>query len=303
MSTEKQIEITKSWDIMETEETNMKIRRVVAAYFSPTGNTEKLAKAMAEALSDTEGPPAEYIDFTLPDARCREYAFGQEDLLIIGLPVYAGRLPNKILPFVQQKLKGDGTISLPFVCYGNRAFDDGLSELVYEQKNAGFIPAGAAAFATQHAFATTLAQGRPDEADLEEAKAFALDVRQRLIAAGSADGLAELPALHVDGNTPPGPYYRPKRMDGEPAVFLKAKPLVDPGKCVRCGTCARVCAMGSIDPSDVTSVPGICIKCQACVTHCPKDARYFDDPDFLSHREMLETNYTARKENRFWFAE
>ena len=277
----------------------MNIRRVTGAYFSPTGNTEKLAKAMAGALGDISGLPVEYIDFTLPDARNREYAFGRDDLLVIGLPVYAGRLPNKILPFVQEKLKGDDTLSLPFVCYGNRAFDDGLSELVFEQTLTGFHPAAAAAFATQHAFATTLAHGHPDEVDIEEAQFFARELWRKIREAESTDAFA---SLEVEGGTPPGPYYKPKRMDGEPAVFLKAKPLVDPDKCVGCGTCARVCSMGSIDPADVTNVPGICIKCQACVTHCPQEARYFDHPDFLSHKEMLETHYTEEKQNRFWLA-
>ena len=278
----------------------MKIRRIVAAYFSPTGNTEQLAKAMAAAVSETAGLPVETIDFTQPDARARQYSFAADDFLIIGLPVYAGRLPNKILPFVQEKLQGDGTPSLAFVCYGNRAFDDGLSELVYEQKKAGFQPVAAAAFATQHAFATSLATGRPNEADLEEAKAFACDALVKIADYGSAGGEIHFPELQVDGNTPPGPYYRPKRMDGEPAVFLKAKPLTDKVKCIGCGTCARVCAMGSIDPSDVTSVPGICIKCQACIVSCPTGAKEFDDPDFLSHKEMLESNFREEKPNQFW---
>lgn len=275
----------------------MEIKRIVAAYFSPTGNTEQLAKAMAAAVGDAADLPVEYLDFTRPDARTRQYEFAADDLLIIGLPVYAGRSPNKILPFVQENLKGSGTLSLAFVCYGNRAFDDGLSELVYEQKNTGFQPVAAAAFATQHAFATSLAAGRPNEADLEEAKTFARDVWARIQASGDVSDFAD---LKVDGNTPPGPYYRPKRMDGEPAVFLKAKPLTDTEKCVGCGICARICSMDSIDPADVTSVPGICIKCQACVTHCPVSAKYFDDPDFLSHREMLEANFTEEKTNKFW---
>ena len=134
---------------------------------------------------------------------------------------------------------------------------------------------------------------------IAEAKAFASDLWTKIKHA-DAGGPVEFPALQVEGNTPPGPYYRPKRMDGEPAVFLKAKPLTDGDKCIGCGTCASVCSMGSIDPSDVTSVPGICIKCQACVTHCPVGAKYFDDPDFLSHKEMLEANFREEKQNRFW---
>ena len=275
----------------------MKIRRIVAAYFSPTGNTEKLAKAMAEVIGEAAQLQPEYLDFTRPGARGQKYEFAADDLLIIGLPVYAGRLPNKILPFVQENLRGSDTISLPFVCFGNRAFDDGISELVYEQGNTGFIPAAAAAFATQHAFAVSLSYGRPRGTDLEEAKAFALDLWDAVCKADSPSDFAQ---LQVDGNTPPGPYYRPLRKDGEPAVFLKAKPLTDESKCVRCGTCAEVCAMGSIDPEDVTKVPGICIKCQACVTHCPAGAKYFDHPDFLSHREMLEETYKEEKPNTFW---
>ncbi len=275
----------------------MKIRRVVAAYFSPTGNTEKLAKAMARAVAEAAGLQAETLDFTRPEAREKTYEFGPDDLLIIGLPVYAGRLPNKILPFVQENLKGNGTLSLPFVCFGNRAFDDGIAELVYEQKNTGFRPAAAAAFVTQHAFATNLSAGRPKTQDIEDAKAIAIGLWKAVEAAGSAEDFAD---LTVDGNTPPGPYYRPKRMDGEPAVFLKAKPLTDVDKCVRCGTCARVCSMGSIDPEDVTNVPGICIKCQACVARCPMGAKYFDDPDFLSHKEMLEANFAEEKPNTVW---
>ena len=275
----------------------MEIRRVIAAYFSPTGNTEKLAKAMAQAIGDAAGLQPEFIDFTRPEAREKKHEFADDDLLIIGLPVYAGRLPNKILPFVQDNLKGNGTLSLPFVCFGNRAFDDGIAELVYEQKNDGFIPATAAAFATQHAFATSLSNGRPNAADIEEAKAVSLGLWETVLKAGGAEDFAE---LKVDGNTPPGPYYRPMRMDGEPAVFLKAKPVTDTDRCVGCGTCARVCSMGSIDPEDVTNVPGICIKCQACVTHCPKNAKYFDDQDFLSHREMLEANFAEEKRNRVW---
>jgi len=302
MSTYMAIEIMAGWDIMNVrdrrrQETHMKIRRIVAAYFSPTGNTETIAKAIAKSAAQATDLPVELIDFTRPQAREKTYEFGKDDLLIIGLPVYAGRLPNKILPFVQEHLKGDNTISVAFVCYGNRSFDDGLSELVYEQERTGFRPAGAAAFATQHAFAASLAHGRPNEADLAEAKQFALDLLERV---RSIESAAEIAPLQVEGNTPPGPYYHPKRMDGEPAVFLKAKPVTDTEKCIQCGTCARVCSMGSIDLADVTQTPGICIKCQACITHCPAEAKYFDHPDFLSHKEMLEANYREEKINRYW---
>ena len=39
-----------------------------------------------------------------------------------------------------------------------------------------------------------------------------------------------------------------------------------------------------------------CIKCGACIKKCPKNARYYDDPSLISHKEMLEKNYTRRAE-------
>ena len=93
-----------------------------------------------------------------------------------------------------------------------------------------------------------------------------------------------------------GPYYTPLKTDKTPAKFLKAKPLTDWSKCCQCGACARACPMGSIDPKTMEAV-GLCIKCQACVRKCTRHAKFFEDPDFLSHVAMLEENYTRRAEN------
>ena len=109
--------------------------------------------------------------------------------------------------------------------------------------------------------------------------------------------LTDIPApIAVPGDAE-APYYVPKGTDGQPAKFLKAKPLTDPSRCTNCGACARVCPMGAIDPSDVCSVPGTCIKCQACVRKCTKHAKYFDDAAFLSHVAMLEQHFTEPKKN------
>jgi len=112
--------------------------------------------------------------------------------------------------------------------------------------------------------------------------------------------MTEIPApVKVPGDAA-APYYVPKGTDGQPAKFLKAKPLVDMSKCTKCGICANVCPMGSINPADVSDVPGICIKCQACIRQCPEGARFFDDPAFLSHVAMLEQNFTEPKKNQIF---
>ena len=58
--------------------------------------------------------------------------------------------------------------------------------------------------------------------------------------------------------------------------------------------------MGSIDPEQVDQVPGVCIKCHACIRICPLDAKYFDDPALLSHKQMLENTFLTPQENRIF---
>ena len=269
----------------------MKIERVVALYYSATGTTDKTVNTIAEALAEKLELPWERIGFTKPAEREKEYSFTENDLVVVGTPTYAGKMPNKLLPDFQEKLHGNGALAVPVVLFGNRSYDNSLAELVVTLEADGFHPVAAAAFVGRHAFTDKLADGRPDWNDKREMKTFAEKIADKV------NNLTEMPAcVQVPGDAA-APYYVPKGTDGQPAKFLKAKPQTDVVKCTNCGACARACPMGAIDPQNVTSVPGTCIKCHACVRKCTRGAKYFDDPAFLSHRTMLERNFTEPKEN------
>lgn len=266
----------------------MNIKRLRVLYFSPTGGTETIARAAAGELGRRLGLKPEYISFTKPGEREREYRFGPEDLLVMASPVYAGRLPNKLTPEYKAKIFGEDTPVLPICVFGNRSPDEALRELVLLLEGSGFRAVGAAAFAGRHAFSDKVGQGRPDEADLKQIADFAAQAADKLV--GDA-----LPLLEMD-RSEIGPYYTPLKEDGAPAGFLKARPLTRWESCTACGACARACPMGSIDPNTMDA-QGLCIKCQACVRKCVRRAKYFKDPDFLSHVAMLEQNYTRRADN------
>ena len=269
----------------------MQITKVTAVYYSATGNTEKVAAAIAQRIAEKLGIPMEKYDFTLPRNRQEEKSFPAGELVVFGTPVYAGRVPNKMLPAVQTLFKSDGALAIPVVTFGNRNFDNGLIELRNELEKNGFHTVAGAGFAASHVFTDKLAPGRPDGKDMEILEHFA-DAAAEKIAA-----MTEIPApVSVRGDDPVGPYYTPLGTDGKPAVFLKAKPRTHAELCDKCGKCVEVCPMGSISAEDPTVVTGICIKCQACIKKCPVHAKYFDDPAFLSHVAMLEQNYTRRAE-------
>lgn len=272
----------------------MKIKKIWAASFSPTGGTERIVSLLAEELSERLRIPVEKIAYTLPTEREKMYTFAGDDLLILGTPVYAGRIPNKILPDVDKSFEGKGTPAVAVSVFGNRNYDDGLMELSLLLERHGFCVAAAAAAVSRHAFSDRVGTGRPDTEDMQALRTFAEKVAEKIQMISSVD------ALQITGHNPVGPYYTPLRADGQPAKFLKAKPLTDKERCTGCGACAQVCPMGSISPEDTSSVSGICIKCQACIRACPAQAKYFADEDFLSHVKMLEENYTRRAENAFF---
>lgn len=270
------------------------IKKITLVFFSPTGNTKKIVESIGNQLSEMLGLPVERDDFTLPDAHTAVRTYGAEDLVVFGVPTYAGRVPNKVLPFVQNLFKGNGTQAVAVVTFGNRSFDNSLSELHDELEKNGFSVLGAAAVVCSHAFAA-VGNGRPNDADREQLAAFTDSVAKKLQAEPQQQA-----RITVRRNEALAAYYVPLGLDGKPVNFLKAKPATDTAKCDNCGVCAALCPMAAIDKNDVSLVPGTCIKCQSCVFHCHTKAKYFDNELFLSHKAMLEQNYTRPAVSEFF---
>lgn len=260
-------------------------------YFSPTGTTKKIVEEMGARIVEIKNietvETVETIDFTLPIERECARSFQPDDLLLIGVPVYAGRVPNILLNYLNT-IKGNNTHAIPIVLYGNRNYDDALIELNDLLIANGFRVLAAASFIGEHSFSTTLGQDRPDQLDLSIARGFADSVCEKL--AGNAFEI-----VNIKGNRPYRPYYRPKDEEGKWVDIRKVTPKTD-NNCIDCKICANVCPMGSIDYDDVTKMIGICIKCGACVKLCPTQSKYFDDPDYLRHKQELEVEFAERRE-------
>ena len=270
----------------------MEIKKVWSVWFSGTGTTQKVATALSKQVAEGLQAQWEEYSFNLPAAREKELSFGPADLVVLGVPVYAGRVPNLLLPYIRDHIHGGGALAVPVVLYGNRNFDDGLIELRNVMRDNGFHPVTAGAFVGEHSFSRVLGAGRPDGEDMALVDELARKTVEKVQA------LTQAPAepVEVEGCDPIRPYYTPRDRHGEPIKdFLKAKPVTDPNKCVKCGLCARLCPMGSIDPDDVSNVTGKCIKCCACVKKCPKGAKYFDHEGYLYHQHELEDQYAGRR--------
>lgn len=265
---------------------------IYAACFSPTGRTNLLVQHIAHNISCLlQNRTITDWNFTLPIQRNTPLQAKKSDWVIVGLPVYAGRLPNLLLPYLNS-WTGNGATAIPIVTFGNRSYGNALIELKELLESKGFKIAGTAAFVAEHAFAQKLAKGRPNDSDLQQADIFAENAYKRWHANHNS-----FPPINVPGTGAPdyGGYYQPLGEDGSPVRFLKARPIVIKEKCNNCGCCADVCPMGSIEKGNNGNVTGICIKCNACIKVCPMNARLFTDEAYLSHIRYLESHY-AKKE-------
>ena len=107
----------------------MKLEKIWAVYFSGTGTTQRTVERIAGGIASRLNLPAESVDFSRPAVRQETLRFGEKDLVVFGTPVYAGRVPNVLLPFLRERIVGGGALAVPVVLFGNRNYDDALIEL------------------------------------------------------------------------------------------------------------------------------------------------------------------------------
>lgn len=275
----------------------MKLEKIWAVYFSGTGTTRRTVERIAGGIASRLNLPAESVDFSRPAVRQETLGFGEKDLVVFGTPVYAGRVPNVLLPFLQERIVGGGALAVPVVLFGNRDYDDALIELRNILAADGMHPIAAGAFVGEHSFSRVLGADRPNAED----EALMDEFAARVAALAAGLDAAPVKSVAVRGQEPLRPYYTPRDRAGNPINILKVKPKTDLSRCGGCGLCADLCPMGSIDPADVSAVRGICIKCCACVKGCPTGAKFFDDAGYLYHQHELEAQYARPAENEVFY--
>lgn len=257
-------------------------------YFSATDTTKKIVYGIADGMLVNLNALSRNIDFTLPHVREMPVSFTADDIVIVGVPVYAGRVPNVLLDYLNS-IRGNGAWAIPVVVYGNRDYDDALIELSDILKSRGFTIIAGAAFIGEHSFSKILAQNRPDEKDMAMARDFGNQIFRKIATGANMDN------IFVKGNRPYKNYYRPIDGEGNPVDIRKVKPKTN-GLCTNCKLCVSLCPMGSIDKNDVSNLNYICIKCGACIKKCPANARYYDDKAYLQHKYELEIEFCNRRE-------
>ncbi len=99
-------------------------------HFSPTGGTRKVADIICGAL---EG------EFNEIDLCCNivQMSLCEEDICLVSVPSYGGRVPVTAIERLK-KISGNGAKAVLNCVYGNRAWEDTLTELQDTLEGLGF---------------------------------------------------------------------------------------------------------------------------------------------------------------------
>jgi len=266
----------------------MEVKKVKLVYFSPTGTTQKVLESIAKGIAIED---VVHIDLTLPEGAEQTIPPFSDELVIIGAPVYGGRLPVDAIHRFKQ-LKASNTLAILIVVYGNREFEDSLLELKHLSIELGFIPVAGGAFIGEHSFATEgapIANGRPDNQDNQVAMDLGVKIKDKITALQSPDAQADLKVSGLFPYVAGGP--RP----------MAVSPVAKKDTCTVCGTCASVCptAAISINGSVVTKTEQ-CIRCSACIKNCPTGAMFWEDNMMKNMASLLSQYFYYPKEPRIF---
>jgi len=241
-------------------------------YFSPTGGTKKVADYLAAGLNGG------YTNIDLC-ADVLPAAFEAEDVCLVSVPSYGGRVPAVAVERIK-RFSGNGAKAILVCVYGNREWEDTLTELQDALEDCGFICVAAVAAVAEHSIFRQFAAGRPDSDDAAQLAEFAGIIQQKLDS--GADNTPKLAGSH-------GTY---KEFGGTPF-----KPVGN-DSCGSCGLCAAACPVGAINPANPRETDvGKCISCMRCVTICPNHARDFDAAFLAERAAAMEAVLSGHKEN------
>lgn len=256
----------------------METKTVHIVYFSPAHSTRQIVRAVAEGISK------DIISHDITEGIEKPIAILEDELVIIGVPSYSGRVPILAAKYLSQ-IQANGTPAIIVCVYGNREYDDTLIELKDICSESGFIVLSAGAFIARHSIFPRIAEERPDVKDLEKAQEFG---EKSLNLISKKDTVH----LNVPGNKP----YR-----GINTVPLS--PKVN-SKCNSCGICATHCPVGAIDKEDPRKTDKKkCMACARCIELCPKNARCFKGILYAFAEKRFFKKYANTKEIELFFGE
>jgi flavodoxin/NAD-dependent dihydropyrimidine dehydrogenase PreA subunit len=241
---------------------------IVLITFSQTGNTHKIAEAMADAFRE-----AAHLVRTIPLNEATPDDANNIDLLGVGTPCFSSQSPTPIKKFLRTLPSLNGQRAFVFATSsgapGRVLYD--LASLL-RGKGAevlgGFLARGEVHHPAPHM--TGQFMGRPSEDDLIRARQFAFTVAEHI----SMNRNGSLVNNRPDALKPAWGFYdlMGLALSDKLLRLIMPEPKPDPVKCDQCQWCVVECPMGNISLLSAPILSDRCIRCYHCLNGCPQEA-------------------------------
>lgn len=241
---------------------------ITIIYFSQSGQTRKVAEAMAIALRKKKHSVrlSAIQDVNQEDIiKC--------DLLGVGSPCFESQAPSPVKVWIRSWPALQNKKAFVFATAGG-APGLVLYDLTRELRKKGAkVIGGFMSRGMVHHPAPCLIgrlPNRPNARDLSEARTFALAVEKHI--KSGDDG--NIPESRPDALKPRLGFYQLVGLIAKPFLLriILPKPKLTRNLCNQCQLCAKECPVQSITLAPDLVIDGRCIRCYHCQNICPKKA-------------------------------
>jgi len=230
-------------------------------YFSATGNTEYIARAVAKGLND--------ICINLLDRikRGDHTPLSSEKPFVICAPVYVCEMPRFMSKYLKEQIfSGSKDVYFIFTSGGYCGISGVLAKHIFQKK--GMHYHGHAEFKMPRNYVASDAYAMLSPQETEARILRATEQISGVVVAIQSGG--ELVSRHVflfetAITVPFNPVWS--------KLKLRAKDFYTTDKCISCGKCVKLCPLNNIVLQDQKPLWGNhCSHCMACICNCPAEA-------------------------------
>ena len=252
------------------ERSVMAKNKISIIYFSATDVTRSYAQVLKDEIL-TMGWDVKCIDITSYGSRQGKMLTKDDQNIIFGFPVYGDLAPCVINDWICT-LDGSGKKCAMFFTFGGRTSGYAHFHTKLLLDKAGFRVLFSAEFLGRHSFnqgGWSILEDRPDQADFEVARDFALLATDRF-------SMPNPPAFHLQKPFGYGYAIKAKENKGKQTKRSLAHPTRVTEECIMCRLCEDECPTLAFDADTGLSDIETCIECMRCVYICPEGVIHCD---------------------------
>ena len=269
--------------------------KIALTYFSPTGNTAKIAEVIKLELTKLNAIVEEF-DITEYSKRQTNINYAVYDGIIFGFPIYAWRAPKPARDWLET-LDGIGKKCSVFFTYGGVTTGIASSNIQEILTNRHFNIVSTAEFVAKHTYnlgGWKLMENRPNKEDFDIAKEY---VERTFIRFCEKDVMT--------------PVFEKRTITLEQLekIELMVKTAIkSPSRggsvCSLCRICEDVCPTRAMNADAGEANSDLCLRCFRCFVKCPENVLKIGDlyPIFLLLRkvEKLTDEVLLRKKSKIF---